>query len=268
MIMFKTALLFFLISLSALPVQAKATLGIWPVRVNLTPDQKISAVTIRNKGENEVKVQVYAKTWDMDENGKFIETDTGDFVFFPRLLTIPGGDKKIIRAGYNGDFPVVEKPYRLYIQELPKIKSPEQQAVKMDTSFNFLLKLSVPVFVRPSDKPEPVQAEIIGVEPAENGLKVHLHNTGIRNFLLKKIDAQLMDRNGLALNKFSNDYVQRVLPKRSVFLQIPLSNSQCDKAEKLFISLFLYNSDTPIVQTMDLNPGCTMKTGDTPIKTE
>ena len=246
----------------------KATLGIWPVRINLTPDQKIGEVIIRNKDKKEIKAQVYAKTWDMDKNGKFVETDTGDFVFFPRLLTIPGESKKTLRVGYNGDFPAVEKPYRLYIQELPEIKSFKKQTVKMDTSFNFLLKLSIPIFVRPSNSPEPVQIKIMGVKPSESSLKINLYNAGIRNFLIKKINVQLMDKNGSGINEYDNDYVQRVLPKRSAFLQIPFSSKQCSKAAKLLFKAFLYSSDTPITQTVDLNPGCTMTTSSIPITAE
>ncbi len=251
------------------PAWGKATLGIWPVRVSLTPDQKISEVILRNNGKNEVKVQVYAKTWDMDENGKFIETDTGDFVFFPRLLTIPGGEEKTLRVGYNGDFPAVEKPYRLYIQELPEIQTQEQkEKEKMEAYFNFLLKLSVPVFVMPSNAPEPVKAEIAGVEPGENGLKVSFRNAGIRNFLLKKIEARLMDKNGTAIDEFKDDYVQRVLPMRSVFLRIPFNSSQCGKAGKLFLRFFLEGSDKAISQTLNLNPGCTFSGNSVPMTAE
>jgi len=216
-----------------------------------------------------VKVQVYAKTWDMDENGEFIETDTGDFVFFPRLLTILAGEEKKLRVGYNGDFPPEEKPYRLYIQELPEIQTQqEKETKKMAAAFDFLLKLSVPVFVRPSNAPEPVKAEILGVEPAENGLKVKLRNSGIRNFLVKKIEARMEDKNGNAVNEFKEDYVQRVLPNRSVFLRIPLNSSQCGKAGKFFLKLFLDDSGKTLRQTLDLNPGCTFSGGSVPMIAE
>ena len=261
--------LFILIFLTTSPAWGKATLGIWPVRVHLTPDQKIGEVTIRNRGENEVKAQVYAKTWDMNEAGEYIETDTGDFVFFPRLLTIPGGDEKVLRVGYNGDFPPVEKPYRLYIQELPDIQKPKQKsAEKMDTFFNFLLKLSVPIFVKPSNSPEPVQAEIVGIEPSESGLKVKLRNAGTQNFLLQKIDAQLKDRSGAAIDEYKDDYPQRVLPRRTVFLEIPIDNTQCGKAGKLSLALFLHNSDAPLTQTLDLGPGCAMSAGSVPMTSQ
>lgn len=265
----KKWLLFALICLMFLTTSSawgKATLGIWPVRVHLTPDQKIGEVTIRNKGENEVKAQVYAKTWDMNEAGEYIETDTGDFVFFPRLLTIPGGAEKVLRVGYNGDFPPVEKPYRLYIQELPDIQQTQKKTARqMDTFFNFLLKLSVPVFVRPSNAPEPVQAEIVGIEPGESGMKVKLLNGGSRNFLVQKIDALLMDRSGAAIAEYNDDYAQRILPRRSVFLDIPFDNTQCDNAGKLLLKLFLHNQEAPLVQTLELKPGCTLRAGSVPM---
>jgi P pilus assembly chaperone PapD len=265
----KIWILFVLIFLTTSSAWGKATIGIWPVRVHLTPDQKIGEITIRNKGENEVKAQVYAKTWDMNESGEYIETDTGDFVFFPRLLTIPGEEEKVLRVGYNGDFPAVEKPYRLYIQELPDIQKPEQENTqKMDTLFNFLLKLSVPVFVRPSNAPEPIRAEIVEIAPSENGLKVKIRNAGTRNFLIQKIDARLMGQRDAAIGGYQGDYAQRVLPKRSVFLDLPLNNGQCEKAEKLLLNLYLYNSDAPLTQTLDLVSGCAMVAGSIPMKSQ
>ncbi len=258
-----------LIFFFASPAWGKATLGIWPVRINLTPDQKIGEVILRNRGENEVKVQVYAKTWDMDENGKFIETDTGDFVFFPRLLSILGGEEKKLRVGYNGDFPPEEKPYRLYIQELPEIQTQkEKETKKMGAAFDFLLKLSVPVFVRPSNAPEPLKAEILEVEPAEKELKIKIRNSGIRNFLMKKIEVRWENIKGSAVNEFKEDYVQRVLPNRSVFLRLPFDTGQCGKAGKLFLKLFLDDSDKSLRQTLDLNPGCTLSDGSVPMIAE
>lgn len=265
---FRNALAIILFFFFTLPAWGSATLGIYPVRVDLTPDKKIGEVTIRNKGENEVKAQIYAKTWDMDENGKFIETDTGDFVFFPRLLTIPGGEDKVLRVGYNGDFPPIEKPYRLYIQELPEIKTSKQETTKMNTSFNFLLKLSVPVFVRPSNDPEPIQAEILGIAPEEGDLKIKLRNAGTRTFMLKKISAQLKSQNGPVIDGFEDDYTQRVLPKRSLFLKIPLKNSACDKAKELFLKLSVFDSNSTLMQTITLNPGCTMASGGIPLAAE
>jgi P pilus assembly chaperone PapD len=265
----KKWILLVLMFLTTSSAWAKATIGIWPVRVHLTPDQKIGEITIRNKGENDVKAQVYAKTWDMNEAGEYIETDTGDFVFFPRLLTIPGGEEKMLRVGYNGDFPAVEKPYRLYIQELPDIQKPNQENTqKMDTLFNFLLKLSVPVFVRPSNSPEPIQIEITRIAPSENGLKVKIRNAGTRNFLIQKIDARLMDQSGAAIDQHQGNYSQRVLPKRSVFLHLPLDNGQCDKAKKLLLDLYLYNSESPLTLTSDLKPGCAMTNGALPMTSE
>ena len=260
--------IFLLVFFFAAPAWGRATLGIYPVRLDLTPDKKIGEVTIRNRGENEVKAQIYAKTWDMDVNGEYIETDTGDFVFFPRLLTIPGGEDKVLRVGYNGNFPPVEKPYRLYIQELPEIKDTKQEASKLETGFDFLLKLSVPIFVRPSDISEPVKGGIAGVEAVADGLKISLHNEGIRNFLIQKISARLIDQNGSVVEEYEGEYPQRVLPKRSVFLKVPMKNDACEKATKLGLKLFLYGSETTLTQSIDLNPGCNMAGGSVPLITE
>lgn len=261
-------LFFLFILLFSTQAWGRATLGIYPVRLDLTPDKKIGEVTIRNRGENEVKAQVYAKTWDMDENGQYIEADTGDFVFFPRLLTIPGGEDKVLRVGYNGNFPPVEKPYRLYIQELPDIKDDQQGADQLETGVDFLLKLSVPIFILPSDVQEPVRASIAGVEAAPDGLKIKLRNEGIRNFLVQKINARLIGRDGSVIEEYEGENPQRILPRRSVFLSLPIENNGCDKAGKLLLKLYLYGSETALTQSIDLNPGCAMAADSVPFIVE
>lgn len=261
-------LIFLLVFFFSVPAWGRATLGIYPVRLDLTPDKKIGEVTIRNRGENEVKAQVYAKTWDMDENGQYIEADTGDFVFFPRLLTIPGGEDKVLRVGYNGNFPPVEKPYRLYIQELPDIKDDQEETDQLETGFDFLLKLSVPIFILPSDVQEPVKARIEVVEAVPDGLIIKLRNEGIRNFLVQKINARLIGQNGSVIEEYEGENPQRMLPRRSVFLSLPIENDGCGKAGKLWLRLHLYGSETTLTQSIDLNPGCAMASDSVPLIVE
>jgi len=206
--------------------QAKALISVWPMKIFLYPDQKTGEVNLINKGEFEVNAQVYAKTWDVDENGKFVETETGDFVFYPRLLTIKPGEEKKLRIAYDGPFPALEKSFRLYIYELPEIEKPEKQAEKLALGFIPLLRLSLPLFVSPSKTPPPPQAVAEEVGITEKGLKVAVRNPGNHHITLQRVFVRLTGQNQtLIAEGEAKPHILRILPQRMVWVDIPLEKS-------------------------------------------
>jgi len=259
---YKHILLIFMIFFSASSAWGEAKLNIWPVSIQLTPEQKMGAIHLTNKGESEVNVQVSAKTWDMDERGKFIETDTGDFVFYPRLLKILAGEEKTLRVGYNGDFPPLEKPYRVYIQELPAIKDKQEaRDKKMSVGFNLLLKLSVPLFVSPLTSPPEPEPAVESLEKSDTGLRLSLKNKGTHNFMLLKIGAKLLGKDEKLLAETEEKRIQRVLPHRQVFLDIPLKTENCPESQQLILNLYLDKQQNPVTLTLNLQSGCVLNIG-------
>ncbi len=205
--------------------QAKALISVWPIKVFLYPDRKTGEVNLTNKGEYEVNAQVYAKSWDVDENGKFIETDTGDFVFYPRLLTIKPGEEKKLRIAYDGDFPPLEKSYRLYVYELPEIEKPEKQAEKVALGFIPLLRLSLPLFVSPSKTPPAPQALAEEIEKTDKGVKVAVKNPGNHHITLQRVFVRLTGQNGNSIAEGeAKPHILRILPQRRVWVDIPIEN--------------------------------------------
>lgn len=240
----------------------KANIGVWPIKVFLFPKHAIGEVHLVNKGENEVKLQVYAKSWDIDETGKFVETDTGEFVFYPRLLAIPSGEEKVLRVGYNGDFPPYEKAYRLYIHELPKIGEPEKPEKGMTAGLNILLRLSLPLFVSPSDTPPTPQPEIEEVALTAEGIRLAVKNQGTHHFMVEKIEARIVDKEGETLSSGEKKtHILRILPQRRVFFDIPLSLEDCSLAKQVEIHLFLEDMKEPMVHSEPIEHGCTVDKG-------
>jgi len=234
-------ILFILLLLFATQAHAAANLTIWPLKVSLSPKDKTSSVHLINKGPKPVKIQVYAKSWDMDGNGKFIEVDTGDFVFFPRLTSIEPNEDKAIRVGYNGNFPPLEKPYRLYFVELPPIKKPTQPDKNVSFGIQAVLKLSVPLFVMPTDKSPRPQIEIT----ATDNLQVSIYNHGTHNFLLTKGNVELFDNNGNSLFSKKIKVLQRVLPKRRLIIKVPIDDMPCNKAQAIEFKFNLGEQKAP-----------------------
>jgi fimbrial chaperone protein len=237
-----TVLLLILVSLfcAAQSAWGRAYISIWPVKLTLWQERKTDEITLENKGKEEVKLQVDAKTWDMDETGKFIEADTGDFVFFPRLISIAPGASVILRVGYKGDFPALEKSYRLYLQELPPVRPPEQPHEDALTSgLHVLLRLSIPLFVRqtrevPSPAPE---VELLGV--TDKGLRMVVKNTGKNNLGVRNTKVELLAEKGKkVLSTGEHAKFLRVLPERQILLQeVPVDLAQCAKTDSVRVTL-------------------------------
>lgn len=251
-ILFLVSLLFF-----SVPAYAGATISIWPVKVSLWPAKKLDAVHLVNQGNESVKVQIYAKSWDMDENGQFIEADTGDFIFFPRLATIAPNEDKAIRVGYRGVFPATEKPYRLYFEELPPIRQPiPAERGQSELGIQTTLKLSVPLFVRPSANLPAPQLSITATKKTDNSLRVGIHNEGTHNFLLTGGTLELFDSRSRPVFSKEVKVLQRVLPQRHLFVEVPLDNAPCTEAGTLEFKWVLEGQEVPYVKRFPTQRGC------------
>ncbi|MDH4319393.1 MAG: fimbria/pilus periplasmic chaperone [Desulfobulbaceae bacterium] len=254
----KKLFLFALCLLWSAPAFGRANLGIWPIEVSLWPDKKISEINLNNKGTEIVRLQIYAKHWDMDEKGKFIEADSGEFVFYPRLLTIPGGEKKTLRVGYNGEFPPLEKSYRLYIHELPELnEGGEQQTSGVKVGFNMLMRLSVPLFVSPSKDVPFIKPSIDKVTKTANGVQLSFGNSGTHHVEIKDISVELLGKGGAVLTK-GNAKLKffRVLPQRQLSMEVPLDVAQCRAASQLNVHFKTGKTEKKMDMTIPLQADC------------
>ncbi|KOR29849.1 hypothetical protein TI03_01225 [Achromatium sp. WMS1] len=262
-----------LIYLLSWPIIA-ANFNIWPMKVLLWPEHYADNVHITNNGTAPVNLQVLAKSWDIDENGKFIETDTGDFVFFPRLLTLPPGASKNIRVGYQGNFPSLEKPYRLYIEELPPILTVEQQRQRTRMGVQYVLRLSLPLFVMPAETPptpeltiDAVKLDRITIPQRRTGarstsaLKIGIRATGTHHVQIEKLELELLNSAGRIVGRGeTNPHILRILPKRRVFVDVPLNAGICTRSSTLLATVYVADLRIPYKQRITLTSGsCRMR---------
>lgn len=257
MSIFKFILLIFIFFLNTSPALGKANLGVWPIKISLWPEKNINEIHLTNKGMKDVNVQIYAKSWDMDENGKFIEADSGDFVFYPRLLTIPASSDKVVRVGYNGDFPPLEKSYRLYIHELPQISAAKkEQNTGMSADINILMRLSLPLFVAPAKTAPAPRPTVHTFHSTTDGIKVAIKNNGSHHFMVQRLQARLLDSKGAVLTQGeASKLIARVLPHRQLFLDVPLDLRQSASAKNLALDIYLENSKHPIKLSLPIKGG-------------
>jgi len=173
---FASLLLFLLL----LPVAARA--GDWrvsPIRLDLGRDAKSGAVTVSNDSDDRLQVQMKAYEWTQDAEGKDRYDETGEILFFPRLMILEGKEEKILRAGIRVPAVAKEKTYRLFIEEIPGPRKAEGVNVAV------AIRFGVPIFVKPLK--EEVRGEVGAMTMSAGALLVPVNNTGNVHFVVQSV---------------------------------------------------------------------------------
>lgn len=238
-------------------VIAGANLGVSPVKIQLSPSNKTGALTLINKGDTPVNLQLDAKSWDMDENGKFIETDTGDFVFYPKTLTIKAKEQASVRVGYMSDFPNTEKPYRLFINEIPSITQVKPEKNKVNIGVNSALSISMPVYVVPMNEVPAPQIELGQIKTENQKLRIGVKNLTAYHVDLKKVTVKLLKGSSTLTEKSVDLKLQRVLGEHQVFIDLPIDTKKlCQQADAVAVQFEIVNLAEPYQTQIPLKTGC------------
>jgi fimbrial chaperone protein len=186
----------YLLLLLLLPAAVRA--GDWrvsPIRLDLGRDAKSGAVTIANDSNDRLQVQMKAFEWTQDAEGKDRYVETGEILFFPRLMILEGKEEKILRAGIRVPAAAKEKTYRLFIEEIPGPRKAEGVNVAV------AIRFGVPIFVKPLK--EEVRGEVGAMTMSAGALLIPVNNTGNVHFVVQSIF--LRGRNGAGEEIFSRE---------------------------------------------------------------
>ncbi|MEJ2191473.1 MAG: fimbria/pilus periplasmic chaperone [Nitrospirota bacterium] len=158
-----------------------AQFRVTPVRVDLDKNKRSGTVNLINEGTESVRLQVSAVRWTQDARGKDQYAETDELVFFPKVMVLGPGEKRLIRVGVNAPAGAVEKTYRLFVEEIPQRK-------KDSEGFNVTvaLRFGVPVFVAPAK--EAVAGDIKEVSLKDGKLRVTVADSGNVHFMITSIE--------------------------------------------------------------------------------
>ena len=187
------ALLLFLL---LIPVALRA--GDWrvsPIRLDLGRDAKSGAVTVANDSDDRLQVQMKAFEWTQDAEGKDRYEETGEILFFPRLMILERKEEKILRAGIRVPAVAKEKTFRLFIEEIPGPRKAEGVNVAV------AIRFGVPIFVKPLK--EEARGEVGAMTMSAGALLVPVNNTGNVHFVVQSL--LLRGKNGAGEEIFSRE---------------------------------------------------------------
>ncbi|MEK6779636.1 MAG: fimbria/pilus periplasmic chaperone [Candidatus Deferrimicrobiota bacterium] len=186
----------FLFLLLLAPLDART--GEWrvsPIRLELGGDAKSGVITVYNEAEEPLQVQMKAFEWTQDGEGKDRYTETGDLLFFPRIMVLGKKEDRILRVGIRSPAAKKEKAYRLFIEETPGPRKSDGVNVAI------AIRFGIPVFVKPLK--EETKGEIGKLGMAKGVLSIPVRNKGNAHFVIRSI--VVAGENGKGEKVFSRD---------------------------------------------------------------
>jgi fimbrial chaperone protein len=162
------------------PPLLAAEFSVTPIRVQLAAGLMNETITVANHAEEKLRVAVRLMEWTQDAQGKDVYKESSDLVYFPRLMEIEAGGKRLVRVGAKRPAGVVERTYRLFIEE-----QPEPAAEPLRSKVAFYFRFGVPVFLPPvAPNPQPEASE---PTLKAGKLSVVVKNPGNQHFRLVKL---------------------------------------------------------------------------------
>lgn len=155
----------------ALPAIA-GTFTVTPVRINLSPRDRATAVTITNDGDDELVMQADIYAWSQKPGGEDDLVLSEDLILSPPILKLAPRSRQVVRLAKVRQ-PATDRQqfYRLIVREIPEAK-PAAKDVQLQVALAF----SLPVFITP---PKTNRAIECGATRASgDALAVACENTG------------------------------------------------------------------------------------------
>jgi fimbrial chaperone protein len=115
-----------------------------PIRLSFQPTESSALMTVRNEGDEKLRLQISVMAWDQRKDGEMVLTPTDEIIFYPTLLTVDPGAQRNLRVGTKGNAVAKEQSYRIFVEELPSNVRLQVSGVRIVT------KMSIPIFIKPA----------------------------------------------------------------------------------------------------------------------
>jgi len=213
----------FLCALAPLPAAA-GEYAVSPMRIHLDREAKSAAVTLTNSGNDAMTFQIAAMEWTQDADGRDHYEPTTEVVFFPKILTLPPGESRVVRVGVQAIPVSIERTFRLFIEPLPApAKEPAAPGAQISINFRFAL----PIFVAPPARTAAGEIDDAAIRKAVLSLKVR--NTGSAHLRMDDgvtVTGRDAQGNDIFTERIDSRYVLAGMAKP---LTLPLPQGTCGR---------------------------------------
>lgn len=169
-----------------------------PVKVFFNGRTRAEKLVVTNVSGGDLSLQVQAFAWSQDDDGEDVYEETSDIVIFPRILTIPRGEQRIIRLGADLGPSSREGTYRVYLEELP---ISARKASGIGAGVRLTLRVGIPVFISPVNNPDKKACGSLTMEKGK--AVVRARNDGNTHLIIQSI--RITGSNAQGAEVFSKD---------------------------------------------------------------
>jgi fimbrial chaperone protein len=167
-------------AIQPLPASA-AEFSVYPISMQFEPGARAAVVGVTNSEKRPLRFQISLVEWTQDAAGVDVYVPSDDLIFFPRQLTIPPGEKNIVRVGPKHKASGPEKTYRLRVEELAEAH-PEDTVSTLRMTITF----AIPVFLGALEAKPQLTLEPLKLQGGK--LTATLKNTGNARFRITSLD--------------------------------------------------------------------------------
>jgi fimbrial chaperone protein len=160
-------------ALALLPIIAAASdLQVDPTRIELSPQQQSTVITITNDSDQPASIQIQVVAWSQVD-GKDVYVPTRELLVAPPIVTIAAKSEQVLRAALRRPADATsELSYRIYLQEVPPPPAPGFKGLQV------ALRIGLPVFMQPQQGKAAAKMIWAASRMPGGGLKVALQNQG------------------------------------------------------------------------------------------
>lgn len=198
--------------------------SVTPIKVELGGGTLSETITVTNHAADKLRISVKLMEWTQDAKGEDVYKESSDLVYFPRQLEVEPQGKRLVRVGVKGQAGVVERAYRLFLEE-----EPDAAAAAARSQVALYFRFGVPVFLPPvAPKPQP---EVMEPTLRAGKLALQVRNPGNQHFRLNKVTIS----DGASYTQELNGWYSLAGTERTYSADIP--RDACRKATVLNVLL-------------------------------
>jgi fimbrial chaperone protein len=179
-------------------VSATFVLGLWctvaqaltisPVLVELSPDRRITSITLSNPADHPVSFQTQTLAWSQSD-GTDVYTDSDELIVVPPIAEIGAGASQIFRVTLRAAPAAQERAYRLIFEDVTDVVTTAHSANEM--TIDIRVNHSLPVFIAAPGKtraqPRLSSCAGLGPVPTTPSLCVRVDNEGNHYLQIKSL---------------------------------------------------------------------------------
>src|SRR5262245_55910672 len=76
-----------------------AEFSVSPIRLEFEAGARSAAVTVANDDKRPLRMQLRLMEWTQDADGVDVYRESDELVYFPRLMSVEPGEKRLVRVG-------------------------------------------------------------------------------------------------------------------------------------------------------------------------